>query len=524
MSAKGKVSIALLLVAAFAAGIFFTTAGANLFGLADRIGTDSRADDTRLDTDFGAVAELEDAFTQVSEAVNPTVVQIRSEQRVNGNDRFGGGRNPFEGTPFEGTPFEDFFGQGPNSQGPQFREGLGSGVVVRPNGYIVTNNHVVARADELTVVMADGTEHDAEVVGTDRFSDLAVIKIDAEGLTSVSYGNSENVRTGQWVLAFGSPLSRDLENTVTAGIVSAKGRVSDNTTQLNTYAEFIQTDAAINPGNSGGPLVNLRGELIGINSAIYSRTQQYAGIGFAIPVNLVRNVTDQLIDSGAVTRGFLGVQFDTVPVALSEALDVPRGAAQVTRITEDSPAERAGLEAGDIIVAVDGQELRNYNQLRTMIGAKSPGDETELTVVNADGDDRTVNVTLDEQPGDLFAQSGQQPSEEADESEAESLSALGIDVRNLTPQILDQLGLDQDADYEGVIISRISESSDAYRESDLRRGDIVVEVDRQRIRNQEEFMDAYRGVEDGEAFLVRVLRRQGENMTSFATALRKPAS
>ncbi len=511
---KGKVSIVVLLAVAFITGILFTTAGANLFDLADRIGTDSRADDTRLTTEYEAVAQLENAFTEVAEAVSPTVVQIRSEQEVERSPR---------GNPFEGTPFEDFFGRSPMMPDPGPRQGLGSGVVVRSDGYIVTNNHVVEGADRLTVAMFDGTEYDAEVVGADPMSDLAVVKIDAEELTSISYGNAETVQTGQWVLAFGSPLSADLENTVTAGIVSAKGRVSESTSRLNIYAEFIQTDAAINPGNSGGPLVNLRGELVGINTAILSRTQQYAGIGFAIPVDLVQNVTAQLIEDGTVERGYLGVGFAQVPETLSEALGVPRGAAQITQVQPGTPADEGGLETGQVIVAINEQQLTNYNQLRTTIGSMAPGDEVAMTVVNSDGERRTVEVTLGEQPDDLFPGQADEEGEDDEDGASESISALGLDVRNVTPEVLQRLGLENEERYQGVLITDVDRGSAAYRDADLRRGDIIVEVAEERVRSQDEFTEAYGSVEAGEAFIVRVLRRQADDVVSFVTALRKPA-
>ncbi len=517
MSAKGKVSIALLLLVAFAAGIFFTTIGANLFDLADAIGTDSRASDTRLDTEFGAAMDLQEAFIQVAESVNPTVVQIRSERLVEGRRM----PSPFQNSPFDQF-FPDFFGD--RQIPPQLREGLGSGVIVRSNGYIVTNNHVIEGADELTVVLYDGREYDAEVVGADPRSDLAVVKIDETGLTSISYGNAENARTGQWVLAFGSPLSADLENTVTAGIVSAMSRVSTGTSRLNLYAEFIQTDAAINPGNSGGPLVNLRGEMIGINTAILSRTRQYAGIGFAIPVNLVESVAGQLIETGTVARAYLGVRFAEVPETLADALDIPRGAAQITQVAPETPADRAGLQAGDIIVAIDGQQLTNYNELRTTIGTLPPGAEVELIVVNTEGERRTVGVTLGEQPEDMFATNDPASEGDGPQGGSESLGALGLSLRDVTPQLLRQLGLENEDAYEGVLITDVNRTSAAFRDAQLRRGDIVVEIGRERVRSEAELLDVYRDIDAGEDFLVRVLRVQGDEPVSFVTALEKPAS
>lgn len=519
MSATGKASVAILLVAAFVAGILFTTAGANLFGLGDKVGTDSQARTTEVNVQTGSADELSEAFAQVTESVSPTVVQIRPGREVEGF------RNPFEG-----TPFEDFFGV-PDDQGPQFQQGLGSGVVVRPDGYIITNYHVVAEADEVSVVMSDGEEYEAEVVGTDEYSDLAVVRIDADDLTTIAFGSTDDVRAGYWVLAFGSPLSEDLENTVTAGIISAKGRLSEGTAQINLASELIQTDAAINPGNSGGPLVNLSGEMVGINSAIYSRTGGFQGIGFAIPVNVVENVAEQLIENGSVERGYLGVTFDRVSESLSRALDVPRNSAQITNVDPDTPADQAGLEAGDIVVAIDGQQLTNFNQLRTIIGNRRPGEEVEMEIVNEDGNRSTVTVELGERPDDLFAQGNQQEpgSEGGGEDEgAEELESLGLSLRNTTPSVLQDLGLENTEEFQGVVITDIDQTSNAYRDAELRERDIIIEINRERVQDREEFMEVYQNIGAGETFLVRVVRplraQGGVQAQSFVTALSKPSS
>ena len=511
MSATRKVSIAVLVVAAFAAGILFTTAGANWFDSGDQIATPSRAEGTTAISQSAPTspATFEDAFTRVAEAVNPTVVQIRAQQAPSQRQM----RNPFEG-----TPFEDFFGRPPQQRRSP---ALGSGVIIRSDGYIVTNNHVVDNADDLSVVTYDNRELEAEVVGTDPFSDLAVIKIDDGELPSISFGNSNSIRAGQWVLAFGSPLSMDLENTVTAGIISAVGRVSENLTQINAAAELIQTDAAINPGNSGGPLVNLNGELIGINSAIVSRSGGYQGIGFSIPVNVVDNVTTQLIDNGEVRRGYLGVQFGSVSSSLAEALDVPRGAAQVTSVESGTPAADAGLEENDIIVAVDGQQLSNFNQLRTSVSNKRPGESVELTIVTPDGEERTVTVELASRD-EYLADSGSGSSNDGGDAEEGSLESMGLSMQTVTPRILQRLGIEPSEEFRGVIVTDIDPNSAAYEEADLRRGDIIVEVARQPIESREEFVDIYNEIDSGESFLVRIVRIQGGEPISTLTALTKP--
>ena len=511
MSVKRKLSIAALLAVAFVAGILFTTAGANLFGSEERVATPSRAEGTTAITPPSAASAtaFEESFTRVAESVNPTVVQIRAQRVVQRQMR----------NPFEGTPFEDFFGA-PRGNQEYSSPALGSGVIIRSNGYIVTNNHVVENAEDLSVITSGNEAYSAEVIGTDPFSDLAVIKIDETDLPSISFGDGNTLRTGKWVLAFGSPLSADLENTVTAGIISAVGRVSEDLTRINAAAELIQTDAAVNPGNSGGPLVNLSGELVGINSAIVSRSGGYQGISFAIPVQLVDNVTTQLIQNGEVQRGYLGVGFAQVPATLANALDVPRGAAQITQVRSDTPAEAAGLEAGDVVVAVDGQRLSNYNQLRTTVSSKRPGDTVRLTVVNPDGEERTVEVELATRDESTLAQNNT-PSPDGG-GEDESLEALGIGMQTVTPRILQRLGIEPSEEYRGVVVTRVDRSSTAYRDADLRRGDLIVEVDRQPIESREDFMQVYGSIESGDSFLVQATRVQGGEPTSFITALTKP--
>lgn len=516
MSVKRSVPIALFIIAAFLGGIFFTTLGSNLLSNGS-ITAISHADNANYEEGSTAISEssvksaleLEEAFTMVAESVNPTVVQIRSEKVIQQQQNF------------QGTPFEEFFRPfGEQSPGQDYRsEGLGSGVIARSDGYIITNNHVIAGADELEVRLFDGTFHTAEVIGTDPLSDLAVIKIDKDNLPSISYGNNENTRVGQWVMAVGSPLSMDLGNTVTVGIVSALGRTSDQIRNLNAFASFIQTDAAINPGNSGGPLVDLRGRLIGINSAIYSRSGGYQGIGFAIPVDVVENVATQLIEGGTVSRGFLGVEFDGVSETLAQALDVPRGAAQIVRIVPGSAAQESGLLKNDIVIKVDGHELQDSNQIRTIIGNKHPGDIVELLLLR-DDKEMVVDVALGERPDD-FADAEQAPSRESDD-EMENMESLGLRaLRNVTPEILSNLNI-EDTNVEGVIISEIDRNSDAYREAELRQQDIIVEIDRERVSSRSDFLRVYRGIDAGDTFLVRVLRPQNGQLVSFLTALEKP--
>ena len=508
MHAKRVTSVAVL-VAVFVAGIFFATAGANIFQRGDKIGTESIAATSSV-SPVPAVERLalEEAFIEVAAAVAPSVVQIRSEQVVKtGQNRMF----------FEGTPWEQFFDE--PDENSRLQTGLGSGVIIRPDGYIVTNYHVIAQADELEIRLSDGRFFEATVVGADSLSDLAVIRVDTEELPAISYGSMDDVRVGQWVLAFGSPLSEDLDNTVTAGIVSALQRTSRALSRLNLFASFIQTDTAINPGNSGGPLVDLRGNLVGINSAIYSRTGVYQGIGFAIPVDVVQNVISQLIDTGTVERGFLGVWFERVPPALAEAVDAPRGAAQVTQLSPDGPAEKAGLKEGDVITTINGQKLRESSQLRTIVGNMLPGEKVELGVIRND-DELSLTVELGRRMDDLAAAP---TTGKTDTPSRDIESSLGLTLQTVSQELLEQMGLGlEERDIRGVLIAAVDQRSTTYRESELRRGDIITEANRRTVTSVDDLVDIYDSVDAGETFLVKVLRPQGSTTRPFFSALSKP--
>jgi len=327
----------------------------------------------------GPAADLGAAFAAVAEHVKPAVVFVKSERHQRATAR----RLP--------QGFEDFF-QIPRR--PQVEQGTGSGFIVSPDGYILTNNHVVQGADRVTVRLLDNREFTARIIGTDPSTDVAVIKIPATGLTTVPFANSDSTRIGEWVLAIGNPLGEAFTFTVTAGIVSAKGRLLAGL-QRNDYSiqDFIQTDAAINPGNSGGPLVNVRGQVIGINSAIASETGFYAGYGFAIPINLARTVMTQLIASGHVERAVIGISIRPVRPVDAEAAKLReiRGVV-VNDFTppDNSPARRAGIQQGDIIVAVDGEPIESVSQLQQKVGFKKPGETVQVSVVHEGGARQTV--------------------------------------------------------------------------------------------------------------------------------------
>ena len=443
-------------------------------------------------------AELQkwsDGFAEIVAQVKPGVVAIstQSKARVAPDTR---------GAPFEhGTPFEFFFGR----PQPDFRprQGQGSGVIVTHEGeyFILTNYHVIRGADEITVELTDERHFPAEVVGTDSLSDLAALRIDADGLPSVSWGRSADLRVGEWVLAIGNPFA--LEHTVTQGIVSALGR---DRFSVQEYGSFIQTSAAINPGNSGGPLVNLRGELVGINTAIVTRSGGDQGIGFAIPVDLARDVLSQLIESGEVRRGLLGIDIRNIDALMAEALgmDNTRGVL-VMGVREGSGAEEAGLQVDDVVVAVDGDPVRNTTQLKSRIGATPPGTEVEIEFLR-DGKARRVSVELGEVTQEALARGGSG----AEEGEAETAS-LGLRLRELTPELAERFGYD---DTEGVLVARIRSGSEAFRRG-LRRGDLIVEVNRQPVASVKEYREIIEELDSGAAVLFRVRRGDANRLIAL---------
>ena len=360
------------------------------------------------------------------------------------------------------------------------------------------------------------------MVGADPFSDLAVLRVEGgDDFPSVPFGDSDALRVGQWVLAFGSPLSADLSNTVTSGIVSSVGRFSGapDPRGRQTISNYIQTDAAVNPGNSGGPLVNLRGEIVGINSAIATRTGTFNGISFAVPSNIVRSTVEQLIDSGVVERGFLGISFSPASPALRRAYGVGPGAAVIGEISEDAdgntPGADAGLRPDDLITAVDGVELTDSRQIVSLISSKRPGDVVEITY-NRDGDERTARVTLGRRPADnaISQNAPATPDREREPTVAPArMETLGLTLENVTPRLARQLG----EDIEGVAVTDVDRSSEAFRDANIRPSMVITEVDRQPVRSVAEFERALARVDSGDSFLVRV--RAGS--ASFLTALTK---
>ncbi len=433
--------------------------------------------------------QINNMFVAASSKANPSVVTIASERIVQRRNR---------------DPFFDFrgfdFGPMPESRGTV----LGSGVIIdAAKGYIVTNNHVIDKAEEITVILIDMRELPAEVVSSDPASDVAVIRVEADNLQQVQVGNSDELRVGEWVLAIGSPFSPNLDHTVTAGIVSAKGRsnvMPSRRDRLVPFEDFIQTDAAINPGNSGGALVNLQGELVGINTAIatdgFSRSN--AGVGFAIPVNLVMRVVNDLIEHGKVTRAYLGVIIQDVDASMAKALGMknPEGAI-VNEVQSDTPAEKAGIKVKDVIIRVDDTAIRDNSHLRNVISSSRPGDRRRITVIR-DGKEKTITVKLDELP---LVETLAARDDDRDE-EATVPSRTGFSVADLDSREAQRFDLRVD---DGVLVTRVSPRSRAAR-GGIRPGDVVVRIDDQKIRNVRDYNRAMDRYKKGEAVLLRIAR------------------
>src|SRR6267154_3631036 len=378
-----------------------------------------------------AAVDLGDAFASVAEHVKPAVVFIRSERRERVSRRLPPG-------------FDDFFNL---PRRPPIEQGSGSGFIVSQDGYILTNNHVVQGADRVTVRLLDNREFTATTVGTDPSTDVAVIKIQTTGLPTVRLGDADSTRIGEWVLAIGNPLGEAFTFTVTAGIVSAKGRLLQGLQQSRySIQDFIQTDAAINPGNSGGPLVNVRGEVIGINAAIASETGYYSGYGFAIPINLARTVMTQLISTGHVERAVMGVSIRPITPEDAEDAKLPeiRGVVvDVFNPPDDSPAKRAGVQEGDIIVSVDGQPIESVAQLQQRVGFKKSGDVVQVTVVRKGGVRKTLPVRLMAAPATAPEEVSSNDDGGSSREPAPMENTLGISVEPLSQENVRDPGLRQ---------------------------------------------------------------------------------
>src|ERR1041385_2058851 len=427
-------------------------------------------------------------FVSLAKKMRPVVVNISTTQVSEGR----GGASPEFGSPFgEEDPFNDFwrrFFGGPMPRGPQRQRSLGSGFIIDGDGSILTNNHVVENASKIVVKLSDDQEYEAKVIGRDQKTDIAIIRIDGKpNLPAASLGDSDKLEVGEWVVAIGNPFG--LDSTVTSGIVSAKGRHIGQ----GPYDNFIQTDASINPGNSGGPLINLRGEVIGINTAIFSRTGGNIGIGFAIPINLVKELLPQLRGKGKVTRGYLGVLIQKVTPEIAESLGMDKASgALVANVSKDGPADKAGVKVGDVIVEFDGKEVKDSGDLPIIVARTAVDKKVRMKVLR-EKKEISLNVAV-----------GELKEEEVVASVPEK-GELGMTVQRVTPQIAESLGLDK---AEGVVVTDV-ESGSAAEKSGIRRGDVILQIDRKPIRSVEEYRKSIAGIRKGKGVLFLV--RRGES-------------
>ncbi len=423
------------------------------------------------------------AFSGVVKVISPLVVNISTSKTIVKKDSA-----PF--SDFFDNPMKDFFER--YNMPKQWKEqSLGSGVVVSTDGYIITNNHVVEKADEIKVTLYDQQDFKGKIVGTDPKSDLAIIKISASNLPSIQWGDSDSLQVGEFVLAFGNPYS--LGHTVTMGIVSAVGRANVG---IADYEDFIQTDAAINPGNSGGPLVNIKGELVGINTAIFSRTGGYQGIGFAVPSNMVQSIMGQLIKEGKVTRGWLGVTIQNLTPELSKEFDLKKTTgALVTDVFEGSPAYKAGLKRGDVILEINGREIKNVEALRNLV-AQSKVDSSIKLAVLRDSKTLAVDVKISEFPQDVTRLVPDLPQDSMDQEE--NIFA-GISVMDLTGEISKQLGLSRTE--KGVVVAKVDPYSSG-EESGLKKGDVIQEINKKKIKGLDDFNKVIPQLRKGDTILI----------------------
>jgi len=442
-----------------------------------------------------ARAQLPD-FTPLVEEAAPAVVNISSTQKAPSR-----GAMP-QMPDLDDLPpiFRDFFERSlPRAPQPRQREAqsLGSGFIISSDGYILTNNHVVADASEIIVRLSDRSELKAELVGTDPRSDVALLKVDGKNLPTVRLGKSDELKVGEWVLAIGSPFGFD--HSVTAGIVSAKGRSLPN----ESYVPFIQTDVAINPGNSGGPLFNLKGEVVGINSQIFTRSGGFMGLSFAIPIDVALNVSNQLKASGKVSRGWLGVMVQEVNRDLAESfgLDRPSGAL-VAEVQDDSPAAKAGVKVGDVILSLNGQSIESSSDLPHRIGILNPGDKAQLGIVR-EGKRRTLDIRIGELPSEddaLLAKGGQ--------GEARSNNRLGVSVAELSAEQRKSMDI-----AGGVLVREVN--GEPAVSIGLRPGDVITHLNNRLVDSTATFSKIARELPAGRSVSMRVLRQGRASFITF---------
>ncbi len=432
-------------------------------------------------------------FTSIVEQAKDSVVNIstKTKARKSSSAEMPGIPGLPEGSPF-GDLFEKFF----NHENPGGRrreaQSLGSGFIISEDGYILTNHHVIAGADEVIVRLSNREEYVASIVGSDEASDIALIKVDATGLPVLKFGDSDSLKVGEWVLAIGSPFGFD--HSVTAGIVSAKGR----SLPTDNYVPFIQTDVAINPGNSGGPLFNLDGEVVGINSQIYSRTGGFMGLSFAIPIELAVDVATQIRETGSVSRGWLGVLIQEVTRELAESfgMDSPRGAL-VAKVLDSSPAADAGLQVGDVIVEFNGKEVMRSSSLPPLVGRSAVGKEADVTIIR-DRSREQIKVMIAELP--TMTQAAYTPEKE---NKPQENTALGMSVTELSKSVQKKLKVQA-----GVEVTDVDEVGSA-RDAGIQRGDVITMIDNQGVTSVDDFEAIIDGLKADKSVALLVQRRSG---------------
>ena len=460
-------------------------------------------------------------FANVAEKVIPSVVSViptKIDTVVFSNNPF---YQFFDGDQFSGgSPFEQFFGnqapQGQNRQQPQQRkefhrqQGLGSGVIVSKDGYILTNFHVVSGADEIQVKTSDGRTFDATVAGVDSLSDVAVIKIkgSVNNLTVAYLGDSDKLRPGDWVMAIGNPFS--LTSTVTQGIVSALGRAVDNS---NQYQNYIQTDAAINPGNSGGALVNLDGELVGINTMIVTRSGGFMGIGMAIPINMAKKAMEDIIYNGKVTRGWLGVQIQDINEALRSSLGLEnRKGVLINDVFKNQPGDKAGIKRGDVILSIDGKIVGSPNELRNIVAICTPGKKIP-TVILRDGKELTLTIVLMERnEKDIAKLSETSSGSDTNEISSEESARLGFQASALTDALRKHYSID--ASMSGIVVISVDESSQAAA-AGFREGDVILEINKVPVASAEDYKKAIKNIKNGDTVMFLIRRGQMTMYSAF---------
>lgn len=454
-----------------------------LLGMLSAFPSTSMASNSKISKDsVDFLTRTGKALAEVAAAVRPAIVNISTSRTT----KVHGGMDPFLDDPF----FRRFFGdQFRRQQQPKERKsaGLGSGVIISPDGYIVTNYHVVKDADEIKVLLSDKREFTGQVIGSDPKTEISVVKIKAENLPTIPWGDSDRLQVGEVVVAVGNPFG--LNQTVTMGIVSAIGRANVG---IADYEDFIQTDAAINPGNSGGALVNASGELVGINTAIFSTTGGYQGIGFAIPSNMIKSIMDSLVKKGRVVRGWLGVSIQKITPELARQFGLNDEAGTlVSDVVENSPAEKAGLMRGDVVLEYDGKKTDEPFQFRNMVANSQPGEEHSVKLLRG-GNPMTLKVVIGELPSEM----------QAVESGDFQNALKGINVQDLTPEIAGKMRLPERI--KGVVVSDVDEESPAF--GVLVQGDVIQEINRKKIFNINEYRSIGSRIAKDESVLLLVFR------------------